>query len=186
MDFAHYSDDPVGLAVDLVNTYDWTEQTEELATVSDVVGFVRAWSGTIDDDLPGAVPEDVPAVHNLRRRLRAVIEAPDAASAADVLNGILVDSGATPRLSTHGGAPHLHFEPADHSLAAWLGVVTAMGLATVVADAGVDRLGTCQAEGCGDAFVDGSRNRSRRHCSAACRNRENVAAHRERRREDAD
>ena len=55
-----------------------------------------------------------------------------------------------------------------------------MGLATIVTDLGVDRLGLCQAPPCRRAYLDTSSNRSRRYCSERCASRANVAAYRAR------
>jgi predicted RNA-binding Zn ribbon-like protein len=57
-----------------------------------------------------------------------------------------------------------------------------MGLATLVTDLGVDRLGLCHATPCRRAFLDTSSNRSRRYCSERCASRANVAAYRARKR----
>lgn len=185
MDFAHYTDQPVALAVDLVNTFGWESGTESLASVDELEAFLADHAETWTDELPTPRRSDVGAVQRLRGELRRVFEAEDAATAAAAINGILSDNGATPHLSVHGGPPHLHFEPSDVSLSKWMGVVTGMGLATVLADHGIERLGICQASDCNDAYVDTSRNRSRRHCSTTCGTREHVAAHRERKRQDA-
>lgn len=184
MDFAHYTDDPVNLAVDLVNTHGWVSGTEGIARPEDLARFVSEHAGHWAPAVPPVRRDDVERVRRLRTRLRGVFEAQDVDAAATEINAILSDSGATPSLSTHGDAPHLHFEPGDGSAADWLGVVTAMGLATVIAEHGLDRLGVCQSDSCADAYIDTSRNRSRRHCSSTCRTRENVAAHRQRRRSE--
>lgn len=105
----------------------------------------------------------------------------DEEAAARLLNEILADVAAMPRVSVYAGAePHLHFEPMEGSPAGWLGAVTAMGLSIVLVEDGLDRFGICSSSTCGDVFVDTSRNRSRRHCSDTCTTRENVAAYRER------
>jgi predicted RNA-binding Zn ribbon-like protein len=83
-------------------------------------------------------------------------------------------------VSLHTGEPHLHFEPIGSSMSSWLGAVTAMGLAAVIVEDGVDRFGICGANDCEDVYVDTSKNRSRRHCSNTCSTREAVAAHRRR------
>lgn len=184
MDFAHYTDDPVQLAVDLVNSYGWVSQTDTLTDLASVSSFVADHSGIWAPDVPSARTEDLAGVRNLRAALHAVFDAGHADAAAHDLNRILNQCGATPRLSTHGDGPHLHFKPDSTSLTNWLGVITAMGLATVIADHGFERLGVCNADDCRDVYVDGSRNRSRLHCSSTCRTRENVAAHRERQRSD--
>jgi predicted RNA-binding Zn ribbon-like protein len=57
-----------------------------------------------------------------------------------------------------------------------------MGLSVALIEGGFDRFGICQSSTCDDVFVDISRNHSRLHCSDKCTIRENVAAHRARRR----
>lgn len=183
MDFMHYTDDPVELAVDLVNTYGWVSGSDTLEDIADLARFL-AEAGEWASDLPSPEPGDVAEARRLRSRLRDVFEAGDADTASERINEILVSGGAVPRLSTHGDTPHLHFDATNGSLGSWLSVVTAMGLATVIADHGFERFGICQADDCDDAYVDTSRNRSRRHCSTTCRTRANVAAHRRRKQVD--
>ena len=182
MDFTHYTNDPVNLAVDLINTLGTVSGTDSLDDDESLARFLRERSGIWQTDLPGVSPGDLSGVKHLRAELRSVFEAEDAHTAADRINAILRDSGASPFLSTHGKSPHLHFEPEGGSLTEWLGVITAMGLATAIADHGFDRLGSCESDTCADVYIDASRNRSRRHCSPTCRTRENVAAHRQRKR----
>lgn len=182
MDFSHYTDDPVTLAVDLVNTYGWVSGSDRLTSAEELGSFLAELEGSWTIALPEPVADDVAAIQRLRGQLHQVFEAGDAATAAAHLNEILASNGATPHLSVHGDAPHLHFEPDDGSISRWLGVVTAMGLATVLADQGWERLGICKSDTCEDVYVDTSRNRSRLHCSTTCGTREAVAAHRERQR----
>jgi len=188
VDFSHYSDAPVQIAVDLVNTHDVVADEDRLAEVDDVTEFLR----THDED-EWCRPEwhatraDLGEVRALRARLREVFEAADDAQAAGTINSILAEVGAVPRLSVHEGAdPHLHFEPRDGSPARWLGAVTAMGLSVALIEGGFERFGMCSSKTCDDVFVDTSRNRSRRHCSDTCTTRENVAAYRARRRAEGD
>ncbi len=187
MDFSHYSDTPVQIAVDLANTIDMVSNEEMLATPQDVADFLAAhdqgeWCR------PGWRPSerDLHEVRALRARLREVFQAPDDATAASILNTILADVVAVPRVSVHAGAePHLHFEPQEGAPARWLGAVTAMGLSVALIEGGFDRFGICKSSSCDDVFVDTSRNRSRRHCSDTCTTRENVAAYRARQRAEA-
>jgi predicted RNA-binding Zn ribbon-like protein len=180
MDFSHYNDQPVQMAVDLINTYGIVSGEEKLVTPDDVSLFVRAaeanWCG------PGWAPEesDLHEVRALRKKLRSVFEAADAAEAAGILNSILSEVGAVPRLSVHGDGPHLHFEARGESPARWLGAITAMGLTTAMIEGGYERFGLCDSSSCGDVYVDTSRNKSRRNCSETCTTRENVAAYRSR------
>jgi predicted RNA-binding Zn ribbon-like protein len=61
-----------------------------------------------------------------------------------------------------------------------------MALAFIIVAGERDRLRRCAAPGCGRAFIDLSRNRSRRYCdSRTCGNRLHVAAYRARQRESA-
>ena len=131
-----------------------------------------------------AGPDDVVAVRRLRTRLRRVFESSDEAEAVAILNALLAEAGALPQLTDHDGEPwHLHFTPPDAPLAHRLAAEAAMGLAVVIRDGGFDRLRVCAQDDCDDAFVDASRNRSRRYCDpATCGNRAHVAAYRARRR----
>ncbi len=185
MDFSHYSDLPVQMAVDLVNTLDAVSSEEKLTSPEHVTDFIR--SRDSDWCKPGweAGESDLHEVRALRSRLRSVFDASDEKEAADVINSMLADAVAVPRLSLHGEGPHLHFETEDDSPAKWLGAVTAMGLTVALIEGGYERFGMCDSSTCADVFVDTSRNRSRRHCSDTCTTRENVAAHRARKREEA-
>jgi predicted RNA-binding Zn ribbon-like protein len=119
-------------------------------------------------------------VRALRETIREIIESGDEDLAAGRVNDLLDAYGAAPRLSTHSGAPHLHFEPVESAMVCWLGAITAMGLASVIVEHGVERFGVCCSAGCNDVYIDTSRNRSRRHCSNTCSTREAVAAYRKR------
>lgn len=185
MDFSHYSDQPVQMAVDLVNTLDAISSEETLTSPEDVGDFIHGHDG--DWCKPGwkADERDLDEVKMLRSQLRRVFDAADEKEAADVINSILSDAVAVPRLSLHGDGAHLHFETEEDSPARWLGAVTAMGLTVALIEGGYERFGKCSSSTCADVFVDTSRNRSRRHCSDTCTTRENVAAHRARKREEA-
>jgi len=185
MDFSHYSDEPVQMAVDLVNTLEVVSGEEHLAVPADVSEFIRSHNGGWSKPEWEASESDLHEVRALRSRLRSVFDAGDEVEAADVLNSILSDSAAVPRLSVHADAPHLHFETKDENAARRLGAVTAMGLSVALIEGGYERFGKCHSSTCDDVYVDISRNRSRRHCSDTCTTRENVAAHRARQREDA-
>jgi predicted RNA-binding Zn ribbon-like protein len=183
VDFSHYSDDAVQIAVDLVNTADKVAGTDELSDVKGLLAFLDQYSGEWTDDKfdPGALDNfDLRRVRSLRAKLRRVFESSDVDLAAEILNDILVEVGATPRVSLHSGEAHLHFEPIRSGVMRWLGASTAMGLATVLVDYGTERFGVCDADDCAHAYVDTSRNRSRKHCSTTCANRANVKAHRDR------
>jgi len=178
MDFSHYTDEPVDLAVDLVNT-DETE-SDEIDDLPRLKEFLSRYESLQPIDLTAAGEDDLLRIHALRDVLREVFDAPDEATAVGHLNGILAENDAIPRLSLHSGAPHLHFEPVGSSVSSWVGAIAAMGLAGVVVDHGISRFGSCQASNCRDVFVDTTRNRSRLHCCGTCSTREAVAAYRKR------
>jgi len=183
VDFSHYSNDAVQMAADLVNTVDTVTGADTMTNVAGLLSFLDRYRGdwTSDDFNTDALDGfDVRRVLKLRARLRKVFEAADIEEAAEILNGILEDVVATPRVSLHSDYAHLHFEPVKAGVMRWLGASTAMGLASVLVEEGLERLGTCSADDCHDAFVDTSRNRSRKHCSTTCSNRSNVKAHRDR------
>jgi predicted RNA-binding Zn ribbon-like protein len=181
VEFAHYLDAPVALAVDLVNSHSPVSGREDLADPDQLASFLEghqvSWDGR-------ASARDLEQVRQVRARLRKVFEAPDHGTAAGLLNRLLTSSGANPQLTDHDGNPwHLHYTPPRTPLGAWLAADAAMALAVVIVEGGFDRLRVCEAERCRDVFVDRSRNRSRRYCSPEiCGNRASVAAYRARQR----
>ncbi len=179
MNFTHYTDQPVTLAIDLVNTLQPVSGKDQLADVAALRAFLAA------HDVSSRVGAgDLARVRELRADLREVFAAADPRVAADHINRLLARSGTTPRVRAHDGDPHLHFEPGGAGLAERLGAATAMGLAIVLCDFGVSRLGVCASASCQDAFVDMSKNRRKRYCSEACAHRASVAAFRARNRSD--
>ena len=181
MDFSHYSDRPVQVAVDLVNTLDVVSGEDALDTPIHVADFVVTSLEDWDQLDFKPSDRDLHETRALRSRLRQVWEAEDETEAADMLNALLTDVSAIPRVSIHGSTPpHLHFEPRTKGVARWLGAITAMGLSVALIEGGFDRFGRCNSSKCDDVFVDTSKNRSRLHCSDTCTTRESVAAYRRR------
>jgi predicted RNA-binding Zn ribbon-like protein len=177
MNFTHHTDAPVRLAVDLVNTLQPVTGIDQLADLAALRAFLRAHD---QDGRAGA--RDLEALRRLRADLREVFAAGDPKAAGERINHVLEQAGATPRVTSHSGEPHLHFQPTDASLVNGIATAAAMGLAVVVCDEGAERLGICASPSCREAFVDMSKNRRKRFCSEACAHRESVAAFRARRR----
>ena len=176
VDFTHYRSSLAQAAADLVNTLGSVTGKEFLGSPEEVIGFLEAH----DLGPPYEVTEaDVASLHRLRERLKAVFTAPEE-QAAGILNELLHETDAQPYLTDHDGSWHFHYVPADAPIAQRVGASTAMALASVIAEFGSERLGTCAADNCGDVFVDMSRNRSRRYCDDNCASRTNVAAYRRR------
>jgi len=178
MDFSHYTTKPVEMAVALVNTKG--TNTDALTDRDDLTAFLEPYRNLWDGVSRPPTKADLTEVRRLRASLREVIESQDEESASNRVNSLLDEYGAKPRVSVHSGEPHLHFEPTESSVSCWLGATTAMGLASVIIEHGVERFGVCDSGTCDDVFVDTSRNRSRRHCSNTCSTREAVAAYRKR------
>ncbi|MFG1944935.1 CGNR zinc finger domain-containing protein [Nonomuraea sp. NPDC048826] len=122
-------------------------------------------------------PDPPPELRELQGELAAVFDAADTEERlVALLNELLVRYPVRPQLTDHDGQGwHLH-------LAGHTGAAAVMGLASVVAELGAERLGRCLEPHCTRAFLDTSSNRSRRYCSARCASRANVAAYRARRR----
>jgi predicted RNA-binding Zn ribbon-like protein len=118
-------------------------------------------------------------------RLRVVVELVDGGdvdAACAELNTIMRETGAVPTLSRHDGEPwHLHFHAEDAEWAVSWAAPMATGLAVVLGNSAVDRLGLCNAPACDRVYIDVSRNGTRRFCSTACQNRVKAAAFRARR-----
>lgn len=181
MDFTHYSTRPVDLALALVNTDQRpVGEDDEINNLSSLKTFLNAYADLWEGVVQPPKRHELAAIHDLRDQLRAAITSTEEDEAAERLNTMLSTNGASPSVSMHSGKPHLHFEAQDSTMTSWLGATTAMGLATVLVEHGMNRFGSCQSTTCQDVFVDTSRNRSRRHCSTQCSTREAVIAHRKR------
>ena len=176
MQFSHYKDVPLQLAVDLVNSFDVIDTVEALD--------VKVIAGMLDraeiDNPPDPTEADLLAVRALRARVRQVFESRSIEQAAESVNKILQHAHAVPFVGMHGTGPHLHVAPRKADPAGWLGAEIGMGLAELVCRYGTDRFGVCSADDCRDVFIDTSRNHSRKHCSDRCTNREGVRSFRKR------
>ncbi|MBT2384553.1 CGNR zinc finger domain-containing protein [Streptomyces sp. ISL-11] len=143
------------------------------------------------NDISGAVDlreRDVAAVRAVRDRFAQVFAAEDTTAAAALLNAMVAEAGTTPRLTDHDGYDwHIHYFAPGASVAEHLAADGGMALAFLVVAGERERLRRCEAPDCGRAFVDLSRNRSRRYCDGrTCGNRLHVAAYRARRKEAAE
>ncbi|WP_030343925.1 MULTISPECIES: CGNR zinc finger domain-containing protein [unclassified Streptomyces] len=171
--------------VDLVNTAPEDDaEADGLSDVPALADFVR--SHKMSD--VGVLSEfDLSAVRRVRGRFAAIFAAPDPRSAAMMINELVAAAGTTPRLTDHDGYDwHVHYFAPGASVADHLAADCGMALAFFVVAGEQERLRRCEAPDCRRAFVDLSRNRSRRYCdSRTCGNRLHVAAYRARRKEAA-
>ncbi|MFE7053459.1 CGNR zinc finger domain-containing protein [Streptomyces californicus] len=177
--------------VDLVNTAPESEPPREEtadgpADGLDGVAALYAFAERHHISGVGALGEkDLAAVRDVRARFAEVFEAPDPRTAADLVNRLVAAAGTTPQLTDHDGYDwHVHYFAPDASIADHLAADCGMALAFIIVAGEQERLRRCEAPDCGHAFVDLSRNRSRRYCSSrTCGNRLHVAAYRARRKE---
>jgi predicted RNA-binding Zn ribbon-like protein len=119
----------------------------------------------------------------LAQRLREVFEVlrrGDIDAAAARLNELLARCPAQPHLAKEHGVWRLHHHPANASLIPMWTAICAEALARLIGAGHAGRLGTCARADCERAFVDVSRNASRRFCSTTCQNRVKVASFRSR------
>ena len=170
--------------VDLVNTVPDDDTTDGLPDVDALEDFVRKHEISEVDSLSEI---DLAAVRRIRGRFAGVFAAQDARTAAALINELVAAAGTTPRLTDHDGYDwHVHYFAPGASIADHLAADCGMALAFFVVAGEQERLRRCEAPDCRRAFVDVSRNRSRRYCdSRTCGNRLHVAAYRARRKESA-
>jgi predicted RNA-binding Zn ribbon-like protein len=173
MDYDTYGSSAVELAIDLANA--------ELDPPDGVVSFLTAheeWfaPGTSFRLSPGETAQAA----KTGQLIRAVAVAESEADVLTRLNQLLALAHPRPYATDHDGELHLHYARSDAPALEQLTTTVAMGLSQVVVQHGWQRLGVCSAEGCGNVYVDTSRNASRRYCSNTCASRSTVAAYRAR------
>lgn len=170
--------------VDLVNTAPEQDGADGLAHVAALSDFVRTHNVS---DVGVLSERDLADVRQVRARFAEVFADPEPRAAAATINELIAAAGTTPRLTDHDGYDwHVHYFAPGASVADHLAADCGMALAFFVVAGEQDRLRRCEAPDCRRAFVDLSRNRSRRYCdSRTCGNRLHVAAYRARRKEAA-
>jgi predicted RNA-binding Zn ribbon-like protein len=173
--FAHDTNASLAAAVALVNS---AVAPDTLTTLAELDTFFTAhkYSG------PRPRTEaDLTALRELREPLRTLLTS-DRDTAATLVNAMLAEHRAVPRLVRHDGWDyHIHAIDDDAPFAARVAVESAMAVLDVVRADEMSRLSICADETCDGLVLDLSRNRSRRFCSVTCGNRVAVAAYRARR-----
>ncbi|SNS57171.1 CGNR zinc finger domain-containing protein [Rhodococcoides kyotonense] len=173
MVFTHDTECALVSAVFLANS---AEDPDTLDTCEQLREFYRShdYTGRLDGD-----QAELDSVRSLRPRLRQLLTS-DRDAAVDIVNQILSDANALPRLVRHGDTDwHLHAVSDDHPFAVRIAVESAMAMIDVIRADELSRLQICAAD-CDGIVLDLSRNRSRKFCSTACGNRTAVAAYRTR------
>jgi predicted RNA-binding Zn ribbon-like protein len=167
-------------ALDLLNTL---ERAQTAAPIDLLIDWpaVLDWAPRVGVLEPGEVAalvaggaDEVARLRELREALRAAL----AGGGFEPLRAAWLDALAHARF---GAGPALEPDwPRDAALVRRRLAAAAFGL---LADPDTRaRVRTCDGDGCGGAFLDTTRNGSRRYCSTAgCGNRERVRRHRARR-----
>jgi predicted RNA-binding Zn ribbon-like protein len=175
MDYDTYGSNAVELAIDLANA--------DLESPQWVQRFLEAHSEWFTDGTDLSLgAKDAARVAQTSALVRAVALADNQTVVMDRLNALLALASPKPYATDHDGELHLHYARPDAGAVEQLTTTVAMGLSQVVVQHGWQRLGVCSAEGCGNVYVDTSRNASRRYCSNTCASRSTVAAYRARQR----
>ncbi len=121
----------------------------------------------------------------LAHRLHRVIDAlnnGDVDLAAGELNEALAEAPAVPHLvRSSDGAWQLHHHPKGADFAVAWTSLCAEALAGLIGGGLADRVHLCAADDCRRAFVDTTKNGTRRFCSERCQNRVKASALRRRR-----
>jgi len=180
MVFIHDTRTALDAAVALVNTLPGTatEGQDTFTNLTDLAAFleVHPYTGRIRRDR-----SELEGVRAIRPRLRELWQV-DREGAVPLVNAMLRDGEALPRLEIHDGYDwHIHATSDDADLGTRILVESAMALVDVIRSDEYARMRVCAADDCDAVYVDYSRNRSKRYCDTGnCGNRMNVNAYRAR------
>jgi predicted RNA-binding Zn ribbon-like protein len=169
-----------GLAVDLVNTWDELEQEPDLIDDLRDVRYWLEWHG-LGEAAKRVTDRDVDRARELRARFDRVFDAKDEMEAADLLNELAREYATPPQLERDGTSWRLRSWPDEREGLDAAAAYGTAGLLEALRDLGWRRFGRCAGSPCRCAFVDRSRNRSRRYCCTLCADRVAQAHYRERR-----
>ncbi|MFB8386076.1 CGNR zinc finger domain-containing protein [Microbacterium sp. NPDC055910] len=165
-------------AAALVNTLPLCDGEDTMTTVADLDSYLadHPYSGTVRRDRA-----TVEEIRQVRARVRKLWEV-DREGAVPLINDMLRDGEAVPRLVIHGEHDwHIHATPDDAPIATRIMVEAAMAFVEVIRSDSYDRVRVCEADDCDAVYIDYSRNGSKRYCDTGnCGNRMNVIAYRER------
>jgi predicted RNA-binding Zn ribbon-like protein len=170
-------DDPVRLAVDLVNTWDTLEAKPEL--LRDAASLRRFLGRHGFSSSVRAGSRELAEVRALRDSLRSAFTAGDEDEAVQVLNRVLRKSAARPQFVRDDGDWRVEW---SGRLTDTIASAAAISLLEAIRADSWDRFGICAGAPCCCVFVDRSKNKSRRFCSDLCADRVAQALHRRRRR----
>jgi predicted RNA-binding Zn ribbon-like protein len=169
----------VALAVDLINTWDELEDEPDLIEGLADVRYWLDWHG-LHRAAKRMRTADVDRVRELRTRFDRVFDAHDEAEAARLLNELAREYGTPPQLERENGRWRLRSWPDEREGLSAAAAYATAGLLEALRDFGWNRFGRCAGSPCRCAFVDRSRNRTRRYCCNLCADRVAQAQYRKR------
>lgn len=141
------------------------------------------------DDLTEAAFSDTGAqeLKDAATGMCEILAETDLDRAALMLNSLLAEHAAAPRLTRHDGHTwHLHTDHGDDAgWGNWFLASSALALAQILSEHGRITWGACQASNCRNFYLGTGPGSPRRYCSTTCASRARVAAHRRRRQEDS-
>lgn len=124
---------------------------------------------------------DLEETHLLIERWREIVDTADEAARAALLNDLLAEASAYPRLRNHGDEGwHLHYRDDGVALANVIRALVSVGTALHVVGRGMHTIGRCALADCDTIYADTSRAGRQRYCSPRCSNRDAVRRHRAR------
>jgi predicted RNA-binding Zn ribbon-like protein len=185
VNFTSHTDAVVAVAVELVNALTPGdacgrphEPPDDRALPTAVTAALAAGRGEVKP-VPAAQAAGFRPVAAAVRAVFDAVAAGQTDAAVRLVNDMLAETGARPRLDRHDGEPwHLHFHGAEDSLVTAWAAGCATGLAVVLGGESRGRLGVCDAPRCDRVYVDTSRNATRRFCSTSCQSRVKAASFR--------
>jgi predicted RNA-binding Zn ribbon-like protein len=177
--------------IEVVTLHDMELHNAHPASLYDVVEFINTWSPV---GLDATKAQSTPQREQARRehRLAGATEAEREQLAARLHQVFLGDTSQERRATLNGliasvsllpsvGAAGHTWMVADKSKAGAAGLIAGLWN-HAGADPDLERLGTCAANRCLDAFHDSTQAHTRKFCSLTCQNRAKVAAFRARKR----
>lgn len=168
-----------GLATELVNTSAGVWHGEDQLPDAAALAAFLAEHGVAGP----AGADDLPAVHDVRDRLRSVLDERDADAIAAGAATLVARGIGTVGLETdERGRQQWCAQPRpDADLADRLALLAGVGVLGALRALGPERFRDCASDTCSGVFIDTSRPGRRRYCMPdLCGNRANVAAYRAR------
>lgn len=169
-----------GVITDLVNSSEHRAGSDllEVSGVLDGIASRHALSYR-----PDGTRAEHAEVRRLRERLEEFLRSDSLKSRLELINSLLLAAGSIPQLASHPGdeIPHFHYTMDDASFSSKLTALAGIGLARLMIEEAADRFRVCEGPDCEKAFIDVSKNGSRRYCdSQTCGNRLHAARYRAR------